>query len=227
MTLSNQKNDYRVPTRRRLWWRLLHGICYLLFLPLYRFRMRGVRNIPREGPLLVVANHQSFYDPIIVGLGIHKRPFFAMARKTLWDTKWVAWLINSLNAVPVDQEASDMKAMRKTLGVLQAGQALMLFPEGARTPDGEVHDFAPGIMLLIRRAKPRVLPVGFDGAYDVWPRGRKHPKWFGRIAVSYGEPIEVETLLEMETEEALEKLRAAVAREVEAASRLRRGEEKR
>ena len=218
------QSDYRVPTRRRLWWRLLHGMCYLLFLPLYRFRMRGVRNIPMEGPLLVVANHQSFYDPIIVGLGIHKRPFFAMARKTLWDTKWVAWLIDSLNAVPVDQEASDMKAMRKTLGVLQAGQALMLFPEGARTPDGEVHDFAPGMMLLIRRAKPRVLPVGLDGAYDVWPRGRKYPKWFGRIAVSYGEPIEAEALLEMETEEALEKLRAAVAREVEAASRLRQGE---
>ena len=153
----------------------MHGICYLLFLPLYRFRMRGVKHIPREGPLLIVANHQSFYDPIIVGLGIHKRPFFAMARKTLWDTKWVAWLIDSLNAVPVDQDASDMKAMRRTLGVLQAGQALMLFPEGARTPDGEVHGFAPGMMLLIRRAKPRVLPVGLDGAYDVWPRGRKRP----------------------------------------------------
>lgn len=202
----------------------MHGICYVLFLPLYRFRMRGVRNIPLEGPLLIVSNHQSFYDPIIVGLGIHKRPFFAMARKTLWDTKWVAWLIDSLNAVPVDQQASDMKAMRKTMGVLQSGQALMLFPEGARTPDGEVHDFAPGMMLLIRRAKPSVLPVGLDGAYDVWPRGRKYPKLFGRIAVSYGEPIEADALLELESEQALEKMRSAVEREVEAASRLRAGQ---
>lgn len=210
MSAQDAYNVSRFPAWRRPWWRFLHALCYLWFAVCYRYRAFGQSNIPREGPLLVVANHQSFYDPILVGLGLHKRPFWALARKTLFDNRKLAWLIKSLNAIPVDQEASDMKSMRACMEVLKAGRALVIFPEGARTLTGRTEAFGPGTMMLIKRAKPRVLPVALEGAFEVWPRKAKKPRPFGQMRVQYGQPIDADDLLAMGNDAALEHLRSTV-----------------
>lgn len=193
----------------------------IFFKLCYRFRMEGHRRIPLTGPVLFVSNHQSYLDPIITGLGIYKRPFFALARKTLWKHKLVARLIDSLSAFPVDQGGSDLKAMRLCLDILKADHALVVYPEGSRTPNGELQDFAPGTALMIKRAKPTVIPVGLDGSFDVFPRGAKRPKLFGRIACVYGEPIPGEELAGMKPDAMLGRLRTEVQTLVDRAGELR------
>ncbi|MEX0774403.1 MAG: lysophospholipid acyltransferase family protein [Phycisphaeraceae bacterium] len=195
---------------RRAWWHLLHAFCYAWFALCYRHRAWGSPRIPRKGPVLYVSNHQSFFDPIIVGLAAHQRAFHALARSSLFGHRVFAWLIRSLNAIPVERGSSDMAAMRKCIDVLQAGHALMIFPEGTRTPDGSTQAFASGMMLLIKRGRPRVVPVAIEGAYDIWPRWRKGPRLTGRVGVMYGHPIEPDTLIQMGPEGALEHLRQTV-----------------
>ncbi|MFP4143776.1 MAG: lysophospholipid acyltransferase family protein [Phycisphaeraceae bacterium] len=198
------------PLGRIIFWHVMHALCVLWFLPLYRYRAYGRQNIPRTGPVLLVSNHQSFFDPILVGMASWHRQFYALARKTLWSNRLVGWLISMLNAIPVDRGTSDTAAMRKCVEVLKQGHALLVFAEGERSHGGEVRSFQPGIMLVIRRARPLVVPVALEGANQVWPRKQKRPHLTGRTAVSYGEPIPSEDLLEMKPGEALELLRSRV-----------------
>jgi 1-acyl-sn-glycerol-3-phosphate acyltransferase len=198
------------PLYRVLWWHLLHFFCFLWFVPMYRYRAWGVRRVPSEGPLLIVSNHQSFFDPILVGLGSHRRQFCALARSGLFKNKLLGWLIRSLNAIPVEQGVSDTRAMRQCVQVLKDDQALLVFPEGARTLSGQTEAFESGTLLLIKRAKPTILPVAIEGAFDVWPRTRSLPKATGRIGVMYGQPIAAEDLLAQGNEQALATLQQRV-----------------
>jgi 1-acyl-sn-glycerol-3-phosphate acyltransferase len=146
-----------------------------------------------------------------VGLPLARRRFYALARKTLWDQKAVGWLITQLGALPVDQEnPGDLKAMRACIDVLKRDQMLLIYPEGARSLSGQVEAFQPGTMLLIKRARPTVVPVGIAGADGVWERGRKLPAATGRLGVSFGEPIPASTLLAMSAQDAVGMLRERV-----------------
>lgn len=200
------------PLHRICWWYFCWSLCYVWFLVFYRFRIWGARNIPGEGAVMLVSNHQSFFDPIIVGLGSSHRQFYALARATLFDNPVFAWHIRSLNAIPVNQDSADTKAMRACIDVLKKHHALLIFPEGSRTLDGAVQRFEPGTMLIIKRARPMIVPVALDGAYEVYPRGAKWPKLVGRIGVMYGEPIPAESLLEMGPEQAMEHMRRQIER---------------
>ncbi len=202
--------DTRPSRRLRLWWRFLRFFCVVYFYTCYRFRATGRENIPHTGPVLFVSNHQSYLDPIIVGIGSHPRQFFAMARSTLWKNPLVAWLITSLKAIPVERGEADMAAMRKCIEVLKAGRSLLLFPEGTRTDDGHTGPFKTGTMLLIRRARPVVIPVSIEGSHQAWSRGRKRPRPFGRIAVHFDKPIDADTLIDLGPEAALEQLERTV-----------------
>ncbi|MEM6855349.1 MAG: lysophospholipid acyltransferase family protein, partial [Planctomycetota bacterium] len=178
---------------RPLWriaiWQFMQAVCWLLLLVVYRCRCWGVRNIPADGPVLFLSNHQSFYDPIVIGFGASKRHFYSLGRHTLFQTPIARLFERVSNSIAVQQGAGDTKAMKKCIEVLKEGQALMLFPEGARTTTGNVEKFETGAMLIIKRAKPTVIPVAVEGVYDVWPRGQSKPKFTGRLGVMYGEPI--------------------------------------
>lgn len=197
---------------RIAFWHVMHMICYLALVPLYRHRSFGVRNIPRTGAVMLVSNHQSFLDPAIVGLGCHRRQFAALARSTLFDNHPAfSWIISKLNAIPVTQGESDVGAMRKCIAELNKGQALLIFPEGSRTETGSVEPFETGTMLLIKRAKPMVMPVAIEGAFDVWKRGSR-PKLHGRVGVSYGKPVPAESIIAMGADKGLAHLRDEVDR---------------
>ncbi len=216
------------PLRRILFWHFWHFVCFLFMVPFYRYRAWGAHRVPGDGPVLLVSNHQSFLDPIAVGLACHHRQFCALARSTLFEHAFFDWLIRGLNAIPVVQDSADKGAMRRCIEVLNDRQALLIFPEGARTLDGATQPFAPGTMLLIKRARPLVVPVAIEGAFDAWPRQQSRPRLSGRIHVRYGDPIDPGALIDMGAKDALrflqeriEAMRCDLARGIsEAADRL-------
>jgi 1-acyl-sn-glycerol-3-phosphate acyltransferase len=194
----------------------------------FSYRYEGRRNIPRDGPALLLANHQSFFDPSIVGSTTRRHLCF-LARKTLFRGPFGA-LIRRLNAVPVDQEGVAKEGLKTILEQLKAGQAVLVFPEGERTATGEVQALKPGVLLLIKRIAAPIIPIGIAGAFDALPRSRKWPKlspFFlpttgADIAVSVGEPIPAERYRVMPRAQVLAELQGELERVKERAEHLRR-----
>lgn len=195
----------------------------------FSYRFEGRRNIPLTGPALLLSNHQSFLDPLIVGAAARRHLCF-LARKTLFRNRFFADLIRRTNAVPVDQEGIAKEGLKAILERLHVGQAVLVFPEGERTRTGAVQPLKPGIWLLIKRLSVPIVPVGLAGAFDALPRTRHWPKlspFFlpptgADITVSIGKPIPSERYRDMPREQALAELHAELVRLKECAERLRR-----
>jgi len=183
-----------------------------LFTVFFRFRRFGHHRLPASGPCLIVANHQSYLDPPILGLCLRGRMIHPIAREGLFENRLLAPVITALNAIPVKEGGeADVGAMREALRRLEEGKVVCLFPEGSRTPDGAVHDFQRGAALLIRRAKAPVTPIAIEGAFDAWPRTRSWPRlWGQRIGAAVGEPIDHEMLMAGGADAAIERLREQI-----------------
>lgn len=212
-----------------LWYSCGFLLCYFTFLLACSMRVTGATRAPRRGPLLYIANHQSFLDPVLVGLS-SPRHLRYLARKTLFRHPAFAWFIKSLHAIPVNQEGIAKEGLTAMVGLLEAGHAGVVFPEGNRTPDGPMHEFMPGVQLLIKRGHPTVVPVGIAGAFDVLPRHRSvpflaplfMPATRGTIAVVVGRPILASRLVGLPRAELVKKLFDEVKICYEKAERLRR-----
>ena len=123
-----------------------------------------------------------------------------IARETLFDFAPFAWLIRSINAIPIDREGFGIAGIKESLRRLKNGEMVLIFPEGTRTPDGEIKQFRPGITSLAVRSRSAILPVAIAGAFQCWPKTRTFPRP-GKIRVHYGRPIlpqEYEALNEQE-----------------------------
>ncbi len=166
----------------------------------YRLGFRGRwlhrTRVPNTGPVLIVANHQSYLDPPMIGAGL-KRHSAYLGRSGLFSTRFMAFFLNLYNVVPVSEDGGDIAAMRAVLGLLEQGHSVVIFPEGARCLDGEIAPFKRGAELMIKKAKCPVVPAAIDGAYQAWPRSAKRPKLFRHpVRIIYGEMIPYEALFD-------------------------------
>jgi len=194
-------------------------LCALSTLKVFhRLTHIGVDNVPAQGAVLMIANHQSFLDPPAIAVGIGHRHSDFLARGGLFKFKPFGWFIRQLNSTPIKQGAGDAGAMKATLKKLSDDKMMLVFPEGSRTPDGELHEFQRGIAVLLKRSDCQVVPVGIAGAFEAWPRTAKLPKLFTkRIVVCFGEPIDSKTLMAQGTDHAIETLAQRVGSLVEQA----------
>jgi 1-acyl-sn-glycerol-3-phosphate acyltransferase len=153
----------------------------------FKTRAFGQRHIPDEGGALLVANHQSFMDPVLVCIALQRECQF-MARDSLFRNKAFRWLIESLHAFPVRRGAADVGAIKETLRRLKQGKIVVMFPEGTRTPDGRIGSILPGLDAVARKANVPIVPVLIDGVYQAWPRNRAVPNP-GDVVIEYDRPI--------------------------------------
>jgi 1-acyl-sn-glycerol-3-phosphate acyltransferase len=146
-------------------------------------RFEGVAHIPSSGPVIIVPNHVTYADPVLVSIAV-RRPVYYMAWSALFDIPGLAWLIRRLRAFPVEIESADPKATREAVRLLQAGEAVMIFPEGGRSPDGRLQRFKPGAFRIACALGVPLLPVTITGGHESWPPGRVLPRP-GRLAITY------------------------------------------
>jgi len=148
----------------------------------------GVENIPDEGGLVMASNHQCFFDPMLVGMGIKRQPSF-MARASAFKIPLIGRWMTSLGVFPIQRGTADLGAIRKSVEVVSSGKILLVFPEGTRTHDGTIGSLKPGCILIAQKAGTRIVPVAIRGAYEAWPRQNKLP-WFGKVTIVFGDPID-------------------------------------
>jgi 1-acyl-sn-glycerol-3-phosphate acyltransferase len=212
---------------------VVYEACYWAVFFLYviglSLRVTGRRHVPPRGAVLIVANHQSFLDPVAVGLGI-RRHIHYLARKTLFANPVFGLWLRVVNCVPIDQEGVGKDGIRNILARLEAGHPVLVFPEGERSEDGRLHPLRPGIGLLVKRVRVPIVPAGVAGAFDAWPRHRAWPLFAPlflapsgrRVAVAYGPPRDPATLDGLSREQVLAVLYDDIAAAVKEAEALRR-----
>jgi len=153
---------------------------------LFGLRIIGDEYLIKSGPVLVASNHQSFLDPPLIG-NLYKTEMVFFARKTLFKGMG-KWLYPQWNAIPIDQDKPDMSSMKTVIRNLKEGWRVLVFPEGARTLDGEIGPAAPGVGMIAAKAGVPIQPVRICGADQALPRGSGKIR-FARITVKVGKPI--------------------------------------
>ena len=160
-------------------------VCWLLrifFFFVFRIRVEGVENIPKEGGGVMAINHRSNWDVPIAGM-LSSRKLRFMAKSELFENKLFGGLITALGAFPVHRGKGDIGAIKAALAKLRAGHIIAMFPEGQRVQEGQVVVAKPGVVMLAIRAEVPVIPAYISGKY----------KWFGKITVYFGKPIYYDT----------------------------------
>jgi 1-acyl-sn-glycerol-3-phosphate acyltransferase len=159
-----------------------------------RFRVEGdLSAIPREGPLIIAANHASSADPVLIGAFLNEamgRPLNWLGKRELTEFPLTGWAFRRAGIHPVDREAADLEAFRTAMRILEAGHVLAVFPEGTRSRDGRLGEGRAGAALLAMRTGVPVLPVGIAGTHRIFP-GRSRWPHRSRVTIRIGTPFSV------------------------------------
>jgi 1-acyl-sn-glycerol-3-phosphate acyltransferase len=151
------------------------------------FRSVGAEHVPREGAVLLAANHISALDPPVVGAATSRHLHY-MAKAELFRIPFLGWLIRTLNAHPVEREGADVAALRHARLLLREGKALLVFPEGTRGTEGLLAPGRAGAGMLAAHSEAPVVPVYIQGTGRVLPRGATRP-YRAPILVAFGRPL--------------------------------------
>jgi len=161
--------------------KIAYGICF-------RGEITGLENLPTEGGYIVASNHASLLDPPIVGLYLPRQVGF-FARRTLWKPGLASWWLTGVGTIPVDRDGgTDVTAIKRVLQTLKAGKVVILFPEGTRSPDGQLQPPKAGVGLIACRSQVPVVPARIFGSDEAFGRGGKL-RLGTPVSVAYGRPL--------------------------------------
>ncbi|HUP90370.1 MAG TPA: lysophospholipid acyltransferase family protein [Longimicrobiales bacterium] len=180
----------------RTLWRLMGG-----------YDVRGLENIPKSGPFIVVANHQSYLDAPFLQAAC-PRILHAMAKSTQFSSPVLRWAMTQVYAFPVRRFEVDPNSVRLMLRRLSAGEGVVVYIEGERTWDGELQSPRLGTVRVILKAGVPVIPCRIDGSYDAWPRWSSKVQR-RRIRIDFRKPLEFPKLERKNEREAVVTATAA------------------
>ncbi len=143
----------------------------------HRWKVKGRKNVPKKGPLIVVSNHVSYLDPPIVGSAVNRHLHF-MAKTELFEKKWFGFILKQIGSFPVKRGTPDKKAIRRSLEILKNDKVLCMFPEGTRIKGDKLGEAKPGVTLIALMSESPILPVGIKHADENSP-----------LQVSVGKPF--------------------------------------
>lgn len=174
-------------------------LVYLAVRLIYRLHLHGVDHIPSRGAALVICNHVSFMDALVIG-GASRRPLRFLMDKPIYESPRLNWLFRLVGAIPVESERHDpgnvRRALQEVSRALREGEVVMLFPEGRLTQDGDIHTFRRGLELILARDPVPVIPAGLSGLWGSWTSHAHGPALSGRprrfrarVALHFGERL--------------------------------------
>ncbi|KLU60535.1 1-acyl-sn-glycerol-3-phosphate acyltransferase [Peptococcaceae bacterium CEB3] len=152
------------------------------FFQLKGWKIEGLENIPKKGPVILAVNHISNWDPVLVGCGLNRQVSY-MAKEELFSVPFLGWAIGKVGAFPVNRAQADTGAIRQALAILKEDRVLGLFPEGTRSKTGDVQKALPGVVLIMDRSKAPVVPVKVRGTNRLLREGR------GKLRLVVGKPL--------------------------------------
>ena len=154
----------------------------------FRGEVVGLENLPASGSFLLAANHASFLDPPLIGAQVQRQIAY-FARKTLWKPGLASWWLDTVGTIPVDRDGGqDVSAIKRVLRALKDNWGLILFPEGTRSPDGQLQAPKPGVGLICCRAQVPVIPVRIFNSFVAYGKGRGL-RLGTPVTVVFGAPI--------------------------------------
>ena len=185
--------------------------------PLYfRFKAKGKEHVPKKGGFILVSNHRSNLDPVVLSFA-SPRVLNFLARDTLFRNPAFSLFIRSLNAHAIKRGQADLGAIKLGIDILSRGEGLLIFPEGTRSVTGELGPGKPGVAMMALKARVPVIPAWIDGTQDAMPKGSSGIRP-ARITVTMGSPADLSDLVNLPQHtrehynEALSRIMESVAR---------------
>ncbi len=175
-----------------------------------KLTVRGAENL-RKCPVAVYAsNHTSYMDTPVVFATLPFQ-FRILAKKELWTMPFIGWHLDRSGQIPIDSESSrgTLSSLGAAAKALRAGMPLFVFPEGSRTPDGQMQEFLAGAAYLAIRAQVPLVPIALSGVYDLLPM-HTHHFFPGNLTMTVGEPILTEGMTVRQMDELTQRLRSAI-----------------
>ncbi|WP_249977638.1 1-acyl-sn-glycerol-3-phosphate acyltransferase [Vreelandella olivaria] len=194
---------WRVKTVRHV----LRSLIYVAMRLCYRLHVHGRHHLPNKGAALVVCNHVSFMDALVLG-GASPRPLRFVMDQPIFESRWLKWWFQLVGAIPIESERHSPGALRRALDdvseALRQGEIVMVFPEGRLTPDGEIHTFRRGLETILARDNVPVVPAGLAGLWGSWTShygGKALKKWPSRfrapVSLHFGPAVMAQEAEEM------------------------------
>ena len=171
---------------------VVYAVLWIFFRALgwifFRYRAVGVENVPRTGGILIAANHASYLDIPMLGCSIPRRAAY-LGRQDLFPVPGLRWLCEWLGWIPIRMGRLDREGFGKAIGLIKQGKAVVIYPEGTRSPTGALGPGRPGLGVIVAETGCPVIPVYLKGTHDVLPPGAKWTR-LRPITVIYGKPID-------------------------------------
>jgi len=168
--------------RMTFWYLLGYSLSKAIAKTFFNYRVIGAENMIEEGPCIIAANHCSNLDPPLVGIAC-KRAIHYLGKKSLHDWPLLGPIFPQLNVIPVDQKNADRSALMGAIRVVKNGGAVLIFPEGSRSPDGNLQPAQPGIGMIAAKTGAPIVPVRIFGSFEALSKRRKRPRLTSITAV--------------------------------------------
>lgn len=172
----------------KLLYRLGHAVFGAMGRWYFHWKVLNPERVPATGAALLASNHESYLDPPLIGSAITRELHF-LGRASLFRNRFAAAVLRAVNCVPVDREGGSPGGLKTVMQLLRHGNAVLLFPEGTRTSDGQLQRAEAGVGLLVLKCGCPVVPIAICGMHEAYGRHMKFPKP-GRVTISFGIPMD-------------------------------------
>ena len=179
-----------------LYWILKRVVLGPILILLFRPKVTGRKNLPKQGAAILASNHMSFSDSIFLPLAVPRRITFLAKSEYFTGRGLKGWIVKKffqgVGQVPIDRSGgrSSEAAVNAAINILKSGEILGIYPEGTRSPDGKLYRGRTGLARIAIEAGVPVIPVAMIGTYDIQPTGQVFPKIM-RVGIAFGEPIDM------------------------------------